>query len=86
MKKLKITKNKFDWHKELGVNAINRDSRTFTKVTDIWDKGIVIEVYEDLDEGEVSKKLSKRLWDGKDYEYTLYDDDMNLVGFAYWED
>lgn len=70
-----------DWEKDFGVKAIHRDNPSYDKVSAV--KGYTMELYPTLDEGEVSKILAKRLADGFDCDYTLYDEENNLVGFVY---
>ena len=72
-----------DWASEFGVYAINRDSRLVENTSAV--QGITIEIYEDKDESEVSDLLAQRLREGLDYDYALYDGQLHLVGFAYFD-
>ena len=86
-RKIKSNKTEYDWEKELGVHAINRDSRVFETISDA--NGLTIVLYDDkaddFDEWEVSDALAENLRNGFDNEYTLYDSNLSLVGFAYYE-
>lgn len=78
-----ITENEINWAAEFGVWAINRDTRLVENCSGV--PGIIVEIYENKDESEVSDLIAARLRDGLDYDYALYDDSMFLVGFAYFE-
>lgn len=78
-----ITKQEVDWATEYGVYAINRDTRLVENTSGVT--GITVEIFYGLDEGEVSDRLAERLRNGLDYDYTLYDSSLHLVGYAYFE-
>lgn len=70
-----------DWEKEYGVKALNRDSRVFEYWSDGYD--MVVVLYENEDEYDVSDELANKvLRGGCDYEYALYNDNLELVGFV----
>lgn len=71
-----------DWEKKFGVKALNRDSRIFNPFSE--ERDIVIIIFENEDEFAVSDFLYDNvLWQGCDYEYTLYNaKDLSLVGFV----
>lgn len=82
--KIKINKEEVDWLYEYNVYAINRDTRLFENTSGV--PGITMEIFWDLDEGEVSSRLAERLREGLDYDYALYSKGHTLVGFAYFEE
>ena len=86
-KVIKSDKTEYDWEKELGVRAVNRDSRVFETISDARDLTIVLydDKADDFDEWEVSDALAENLRNGFDNEYTLYNSNLLLVGFAYYE-
>ena len=71
-----------DWMTEYGCYAVNRDSRLFENTSFL--NNATIEVFIDTDENDVANALGKKLWDGSEYEYALYDKQLRLVGFAYY--
>lgn len=81
--KKRIDSEEINWDAEFGVWAINRGSRLVENCSAV--PGITVEIFEGKDESEVSDLLLKRLFDGFEYEYALYDREMFLVGFAYFE-
>ena len=73
-----------DWMTEYGCFAVNRDSRLFENTSFL--NNATIEVFVDTDENDVANALGKRLWDDLEYEYALYDKQLRLVGFAYYNE
>ena len=73
-----------DWMTEYGCFAVNRDSRLFENTSFL--NNATIEVFVDTDENDVANALGKRLWDGLEYEYALYDKQLHLIGFAYYNE
>ena len=73
-----------DWMTEYGCFAVNRDSRLFENTSFL--NNATIEVFVDTDENDVANALGKMLWDGLEYEYALYDKQLRLVGFAYYNE
>ena len=80
--KVYITTDETDWGTEFGVYALFRDSRLYENTSAV--KGYTVEIFEGMDEGDVSNILAQRLREGKDYDYTLYDGQHCLIGFAYY--
>lgn len=80
--KIDSTPTEIDWEKKFSVKALNRDSRVFYPFSE--ERDIAIIVFESENEFEVSNFLAKKvLWQGYDYEYTLYDaKNLSLVGFV----
>lgn len=64
--------------------AQNRDTRIFENTS--YTEGMVMELYTDTDEGDVSNELGRRLREGNDYEFALYNNKHDLVGFAYYRE
>lgn len=75
-----------DWWytNDMHLYAQNRDTRMFENTS--YTEGMVLELYTDTDENDVANALGKHLWDGKEYEFALYNSKHELVGFAYYED
>ena len=73
-----------DWMTEYGCYAVNRDTRLFENTSFL--NNATIEVFTDTDENDVANTLGKRLWEGLEYEYALYDKQLHLVGFAYYNE
>ena len=65
------------------LHAQNRDTRMFENTS--YTEGMVMELYTNTDENDVSNALGKRLWDGNEYEFALYNESHELVGFAYYK-
>lgn len=66
------------------LHAQNRDSRIFENTS--YTEGMVMELYTDTDENDVANALGDYLWSGKEYEYVLYNEKYELVGFVYYTD
>ena len=70
-----------DWEQEYGLKALSRNSLIFEYNSDAYD--MVVVLYENEDEFDVSDELRTRvLENGYDYEYALYNDNLELVGFV----
>lgn len=72
-----------DWWLEYHAYAVNRDSRLFENSSPSCN--LVVEVFPSTDENEVANILGKRLWEGKEYDYALYNEQHEFIGFAYYE-
>lgn len=79
--KLVITADEIDWWRDFGVYAVNRDTRIFENCSAV--KGFVVERFYNTDENRVSDKLAEVIDKYGDYDYCLYNDIHELVGFAY---
>ena len=75
-----------DWWftNNMNLYAQNRDTRMFENTS--YTEGMVMELYTDTDENDVANALGKHLWDGKEYEFALYNSKHELVGFAYYRE
>lgn len=73
-----------DWYytENRNLYAQNRDTRMFEKTS--YTENMVMELYSDTDENDVANALGKRLWDGKEYEFAVYNVYHKLVGFVYY--
>lgn len=79
------TKKKYNWLKELGVHACNRDSRCFETTSSVYNLKVRL-FGKSTSPNAVANDLAKNLlWNGDDYEYTLYDDNFKLRGYAWYE-
>ena len=83
-KTLKFNQNEIDWAFDLNVHAINRDTRIFENCS--YATGLIVELWENTDENDVSNALGERLRSGQDYDFALYNDSHELVGFAHYEE
>ena len=75
-----------DWWftNNMNLYAQNRDTRMFENTS--YTEGMVLELYTDTDEGDVSNELGRRLREGNDYEFAIYNSKHELVGFAYYRE
>lgn len=76
-------KEETDWYFDDGrrLYAQNRDTRMFENTS--WTEGLVMVLFKDTDENDVANELGKRLREGKDYEFALYNSQHELVGYVY---
>jgi hypothetical protein len=79
--KAKIEKTETDWMQDYGVYAVNRDSRLFENSSEV--SGYTIELYWGCDENEVANRLAEVIDEFGDYDYCLYSQMHELVGFVY---
>lgn len=75
-----------DWWftNNMNLYAQNRDTRMFENTS--YTEGMVMELYTDTDESDVSNELGRRLREGNDYEFAIYNSKHELVGFAYYRE
>lgn len=73
-----------DWYftNNYHLYAVNRDTRMFENTS--YTEGLVMELYTDTDENDVANALAEVFndWRG-DYEFALYNEKHELVGFVY---
>ena len=76
-----IEKEETDWGQDYDVYAVNRDTRIFENCSAV--RGYTIELYWGMDENRVSDRLAEVINEYGDYDYCLYNDNHELVGFVY---
>lgn len=76
-----IEKEETDWMQDYGVYAVNRDTRIFENCSAV--KGFTIELYWGVDENRVADRLAEVIDEYGDYDYCLYSQIHELVGFVY---
>jgi hypothetical protein len=87
--KLTFNQNEIDWAMAFSAYALNRDTRIFENCS--YAEHLVVEIWDDkdarFDENDVSTALAdERLREGYDYDFTLYNTEHRLIGFAYYEE
>lgn len=78
-----VKESETDWWVEYEVLALNRDSRLFEPHSNV--SGATIVLCRNMYENEVANILADHIRDVGDYEYTLYNEDLELVGFVYYK-
>lgn len=76
-----IKENETDWASEFGVYAINKNTRLVENTSAV--RNYTVEIFPEEEEDKISDRLAARLAVGKSFEYTLYDGNMKLIGYAY---